>query len=519
MISTINIIQKYILSSDAEKEVERFLKVLLPGSPYEGKVKAVGGYVRDQYLSILKNDPTIEAKDLDIVVDMKDGAEKVTKFIYDKVKSPPSSISEPRQMGKGYPIWQITFKENINYKGITYKTKGAVIEFADTMKESYPDEKSRQRKTEPAGIKEDIERRDFTVNMLLKDLSTGEIEDLTGTSKDDISKGILKGHPHVSLDKMFKNDPLRMLRLIRFKAKYGWKIPPSVIKAVKRNAKRINIVSSERITEELKKIMELGKLKDAIKFMSITELLKYIMPEVEALKGVPQSPTYHQEGDAWKHTLMVLDKAPAGIENQIAALLHDIGKSKSTETIGDKIISYGHAETGAEIAEAIMKRLKFDNNTINKVKKMVQNHMRPHQLGKDLSVKAIRKFIRDVGEDMVNSILDLAEADELGKLPPTNQIPELKKKIDEIKEETKKAPITKKPILDGKEIMKILDKKQGPEIGNAKKFLLELEDSYAEKKDKLTKEEAIKELLKKFKSASSITNQLRLIANILTTTK
>lgn len=504
-----------IIASKAEKEVERFLKALLPGTPYAGKAKAVGGYVRDEYLSLIKNDPSIESKDLDIVVDMKNGAEKITHFIYDQLKSEKSPVSNPHQMGKDYPIWQITFKDDVEYKGEIYKTKGAVIEFADAMKESYPDPESRQRKTEPATIKEDIERRDFAVNMLIKDLTTGEIEDLTGTSKADISKGILKGHPDIPLDKMFKNDPLRMIRLIRFQTKYGWKIPLSVLKAVKRNAKRIEIVSAERIMEELKKIMKLGKMKDAVRLMSTTGLLKHILPEIEGLKGVKQSPKHHQEGDVYKHTLMVLKEAPAGIESQMAALLHDIGKPETTQILEDAVTSYGHQDVGAEIAETIMKRLKFDNATTDKVKKMVRYHMRPHQLGKNPSTKALRKFVREVGDETVDSILDLAEADELGKIPSTKDVPELRKKIDKIREESKEAPISKEPVLNGKEIMDTLGIKTGPEVGKAKKFLLELGDEYAEKKKELTKEQAKKELIKEFGKKASVASHIRKLAEII----
>jgi poly(A) polymerase len=491
-----------IFASKAEKEVERFLKVFLPGTPFEGKAKAIGGYVRDEYLSLIKNDPSIEAKDLDIVVDMKDGSEKLTKFIHEKLKG--DSVSTPRQMGENYPIWQITFKDNIIYDGKTYETKGAVIEFADTMKESYPDPESRQRKTEPGTLKEDIERRDFTTNMLLKDLTTGEIEDLTGTSKADIAKGVLKGHPEVSLDKMFNNDPLRMLRLIRFQAKYGWKIPLSVMKAVKRNAKRIEIISSERIRGELEKIAEYGKLRSAIKIMSMTGLLKHVLPEVEELKGVQQNPEHHAEGDVYKHTLNVLKEAPPGVENQLAALLHDVGKSKTTEIIQDKIRSLGHEDVGAEIAEAIMKRLTFDNETTQKVKKMVRNHMRPHFLGEKAGVKALRKFIRDVGDEMVDSILNLARADELGSLPSTDAIPDLKKRIEEVKQ---KAEIKKEPILDGKEIMKLLNLQTGPEIGKVKEFLKDLEDQYVEDGKTLTKNKAQEEVLKEFKKSASFSRQ------------
>lgn len=486
-----------IIASKAETEVERFLKTILPNSPFKGLTKAVGGYVRDQYLSLLKNDPSIEAKDLDIVVDMQNGAQKITHYIYDLTKklSEPAPVSEPRQMGKGYPIWQITFKDDIIYKDETYHTKGAVIEFADTMKEDYPDSTSRQRVTMPATIKEDIARRDFTTNMLIKDLTTGEVEDLTGRSKEDIQKGILRGHPDVPLDKMFNDDPLRMLRLVRFQAKYDWDVPLEVLRAVKRNADRISIVSAERIMGELEKIMKLGKLRQAVKLMSATKLLKYIMPEIEALKGVKQNPKWHQEGDVYKHTLMVLKEAPPGVENQMAALLHDVGKPATSMLIEDEIKSHGHEEVGAEIAEAILRRLKFDGTTIEHIKKMVRNHMRPHHLGEGGSTKAIRKFVREVGDDLVESILDLARADELGRIPSSENIPDLKKKIDEIK---KQIQIKKEPVLNGKEIMELLGIPTGSEVGRAKKLLLEIEDEFAEKNKILTKDEARQELLKKF---------------------
>jgi len=488
-----------IVASSSEKEVERFLKKFLPGTPWEGKIKAVGGYVRDEFLSILKNDPSIEAKDLDlVVVETKDGADKATHFIYDHFKDEdPHPISEPRQMGKGYPIWQITFKEDITYKGEKYATKGAVIEFADTMKEEYPDPESRQRVTSPGTLKDDIERRDFTVNQLLKDMTTGEIEDLTGQSKDDIKNGVLRGHPDIPLDKTFEEDPLRMIRLIRFQAKYDWDIPMSVLRAVKRKADRITIISSERIMGELTKIMKLGKLKQAIKLMSATGLLKHVLPEIEALKGIKQNTKWHEEGDAYKHTLMVLKNAPAGVENQIAALLHDVGKASTTKMLEDEIHSYGHEDVGAEIAEAIMNRLKFDGDTTARVKKMVQNHMRPHHLGRGAGTKALRKFIRDVGDELVDSILNLARADELGKIPATNDIPDLIEKIKKIREQSKET-ITEKTILNGKEIMDLLGIPTGTEVGKAKKILTEIEDDYAEKGEELTKEKAREELLKEF---------------------
>jgi putative nucleotidyltransferase with HDIG domain len=271
----------------------------------------------------------------------------------------------------------------------------------------------------------------------------------------------------------------------------------SVLRAVKRKADRINIVSSERIMGELKKIMELGKLKQAVKLMSATGLLKHVLPEIEALKGVKQSPKHHSEGSAYKHTLKVLENAPPGVENQMAALLHDVGKATTTKMIEDEIHAYGHEEVGADIAEAVMKRLKFDNEATERVKKMVRNHMRSHHLAEGSGPKALRKFIRDVGDELVDSILNLARADELGKIPATNNIPDLIERIKKVRE-TSKEKITEKAILDGKEIMELLNIPTGSEVGRAKKILLELEDDYAEKGEKLTKEKARQELLEKF---------------------
>jgi tRNA nucleotidyltransferase/poly(A) polymerase len=500
MIYPRKIVSKYLYKSAgiSEKEVERFMKDFLPGTPFSNKTHAVGGFPRDEYLSLIKNDPSIEAKDLDIVVDMPDGAEKLTKYIYEQLVNeyiePP--ISTPRQMGKDYPIWQITFKGDVTWNGKEYKTHGAVVEFADPMKETYPDPNSRQRKVEPATLEEDLKRRDLSINQLMKNLTTGEFEDLTGRSKHDIEQGILRGHPDINLDEIFSADPLRMIRILRFQAKYDWQIPMSVIKSIRKNADRIMIVSPERIMTELIKVMEMGKLWKAIKLMSITGLLHYILPEVEALKNTKQNAKYHGEGNSFKHTLLVLQNAPPGIEPQISALLHDVGKAESTQIIENEIHHIGHEETGAFIAETILRRLKFPNETVSKVTKMVRNHMRPHSLSEG-GTKALRKFIREIGDDIIDDILALARADELGKLPPANNIPDLINRIKEIQKSPTK--IQKEPILTGNEIMTLLGIGQGPEVGRAKKLLLEIEDEYAEKGKILSKEEASKNLLFRFK--------------------
>jgi tRNA nucleotidyltransferase (CCA-adding enzyme) len=243
--------------------------------------------------------------------------------------------------------------------------------------------------------------------------------------------------------------------------------------------------------------MKLGKTASAIRLMKATNLLGYILPEIHGLVGVKHDKRSHQEGDVYKHTLLVLSNAPPTIEGQLAALLHDVGKPDTQEFIGNKIQFLGHEDVGAEMAEAILRRLKFDNKTIQKVKTMVKNHMRPHSLEK-ASPKALRKFVRDVGEEMVDNVLDLAEADSLGNLPPRNYIPELRKRI----EETKKIPVARKPVLSGHEIMELLNEKPGPIIGQVGNYLLDLQDELAEEGEELTREKAKEMVRKRFASLS-----------------
>jgi putative nucleotidyltransferase with HDIG domain len=286
-----------------------------------------------------------------------------------------------------------------------------------------------------------------------------------------------------------------MIRLLRFQAKYGWKIPLSVLKTVKRNAERIEIVSSERIMGELEKVMAVGKLYQAIKLMKITGLLKYVLPEIEALKGVTQGKDHHSEGDVFKHTLLVLKNAPKTVEGQLAALLHDVGKARTQEVLEDTVHFYTHEDVSAEMAEAILYRLKFDKKTIERVVKLVREHMRPHTL-EGASPKAFRKLIRDMGEELTDVLLDLAEADSLGSYPIENIVPNLREEIERIR----KAPVKmeKKPILGGQEIMDTLHIKPGPKVGEVSKFLIELADDYAEQGKKLSKEEAKEIIIKNY---------------------
>lgn len=471
------------LNVQPEEEVERLLLDIVKDSPFKGLVYSVGGYVRDKILGK-------KSKDLDIVIEKNGGAKELSSYLHDLF---PEQTTRPLQLSSRYPIYHLVFKDNINYNDNIYYTKDGQIDLADTQKESFPDQTTRQREVQYGTLKEDIERRDFTTNMMLHDLTSGEIVDLPGTGKQDIEKGILRAHPAVSADKMFSDDPLRMMRLIRFCCKYDWQVPMNMIKAVKRNAEQLKKVSFERIQDELKKIMQMGKLYRALELMRVMGLLEIILPEIKNLRGVEQSEDHHAEGDVYKHTLEVLKNAKPTVEDQLAALFHDIGKPETQSLVGDSIHFYGHDEVGSKIAEAILRRLKFDNKTIEQVCSAIKNHMRPISL-ESASPKALRKFVKDVGEQTYQFVLDLAEADSLGCLPSKNYIPELREKI----EKSLSVPIIKNPILNGQEIMDLLNIGPGPKIKEVKEYLLNLEEEYKEQGKDLNKDEAKTEIIKKF---------------------
>lgn len=490
-----------------ELEVELFLRAFLPKDIFCNIIFAVGGYCRDQKLNIIP-------KDLDIVVEKPNGAHDFTHHLYDLFSD---FITKPHQLGAEYPIWQIIFKNNIIFENIEYKTNGAVVEFADTMKEIFLDEFSRQRKTYFGTLKEDALRRDFSVNSLYKNLTTGEFFDITERSLLDISNGVLRENPNVDLDLVLSNDPLRQLRLVSLHCKYEWRIPKSVLRSVQKNAHRLKVVSAERIMGELEKVMKLGKLHKAVRLMKLTGLLEYIFPEILALESIKQHPKYHSEGckfphnndienygNAFEHTMLVLKNAKAGVIPQMAALLHDIGKKATQEIKADNITFYGHEDVGAEMTEEILYRLKFDAKTIKEIKSLVKLHMRPLSL-RSAGEKALRKFLREHGE-YLELVLDLGEADCKGSIPENgviyNYLPELRNRFNEIM--TSPFQTTGKPVLNGEEIIALLEIKPSPIIGKVIAFLKDKEEELAVQKKALTKEEASLLVISNFKQKTAI---------------
>lgn len=242
---------------------------------------------------------------------------------------------------------------------------------------------------------EDVARRDFTINGLLMRHDTGEVLDYVygqADLRDHLIRAI--GDPQ----RRFAEDKLRMLRAIRFAARFDFQIEENTFAAIKNQAKEIHAVSAERIREELTKLLTEGTARRGFELLDKSGLLKQILPEISAMKGVEQPPQYHPEGDVWTHTLIMLDGLPAGSAPTLAwgVLLHDVGKPptfRSAQTTGDRIRFDGHVEVGVPMAEAICKRLRFSGDDSEQIKALVANHMKFKDVGQ-MRQSTLKRFVR-----------------------------------------------------------------------------------------------------------------------------
>jgi putative nucleotidyltransferase with HDIG domain len=231
----------------------------------------------------------------------------------------------------------------------------------------------------PGGVRfetdprQDVLRRDFTINALLQDPATGEVLDFTG-GRADLEAGIVRaiGDP----ERRFREDHLRLLRAVRFAARLGSKIEPVTFDAIRRLAPLIQIVSTERVRDEIARILTEGSARRGFELLHETGLLHEVLPEIERMQGVEQPPEYHPEGDVWTHTLIMLDRMrEPSIELALGVLLHDVGKP-ATFRVAERIRFDGHVEKGVEIAHRLLVRLRFPNQVIDAVEALIANHMK-----------------------------------------------------------------------------------------------------------------------------------------------
>lgn len=410
------------------------------GGRWENRLFLVGGAVRDELLGLSVSG------DFDIV--LEGDAEELARFLYEQGVSSIAPAIYPRF---GTAMVRV---ESVN------------VELASARKESYVEE-SRKPDVQPATLLEDAKRRDFTINTLLRNLHTDELLDLLHTGLPDLEARMLR--TPLDAGDTFSDDPLRMIRAIRFKVRFDLTPAPGLMEAIRENTERLRIVSFERIRDEIVKILEGPNPQVALADLMDTALLDVFAPEFREGIGVEQG-SYHSK-DVWGHTLDVVEKAQGkSLLVLLAALLHDIGKprTKSTEE-GGRIRFFGHEEIGADTAREILRRLKFSNDTVEDVALIVKNHMR---LGSAVpfTPAAARRLRRDLG-DLVEPLIEVCEADAtaLARIPKGIDFSDVRAKLAQVERAVENR--TFDSPLSGEEIMAITGAEQGPDVGRFKQLL------------------------------------------------
>jgi len=240
--------------------------------------------------------------------------------------------------------------------------------------------------------REDVQRRDFTINGLLLDPAENKVLDFVGGQEDLKSKTIRAiGDPAVR----FAEDKLRMLRAVRFAARFRYTIDPATFSSIQQFAQQIHQVSRERVREELTRMLTEGHARRAFELLDQTGLLPQVLPEIAGMKGVEQPPEFHPEGDVFVHTLLMLEKLPRPCPAALAwgALLHDVGKPPTFRRAPDRIRFDEHARVGTKMAEAICRRLRFSGDETKQIVALVENHMRFGDAER-MNPSTFKKFIR-----------------------------------------------------------------------------------------------------------------------------
>ena len=242
---------------------------------------------------------------------------------------------------------------------------------------------------------EDVQRRDFTINGLLMRHDSGEILDFV-EGQADLKAGVIRaiGEP----DRRFAEDKLRMMRAVRFAARFEFDIEHKTLAAIRRHAGAVTDVSAERVRDELTKLLTEGAARTGFELLEKSWLLSIVLPEIAAMKGVPQPPQYHPEGDVWIHTLLMIEGLEAGTSPTLAwgVLLHDVGKPptyKPASQTGDRIRFDHHVDVGVRMAEAICRRYKFSNEETEQIVTLVANHMR-FGVVEQMKKSTLKRFVR-----------------------------------------------------------------------------------------------------------------------------
>ena len=430
----------------------------------------VGGCVRDLLMDR-------EPKDWDITTNAK--PEEIMKIFPESFCENKFFTVGVKTDDKKYPVVEVT----------TFR-----------IEQKYSDKRHPDEVKFAKNLEEDLSRRDFAINALAiavkspnvqKSKREYEIIDLYNGKKDLKNKIIRAvGNP----DERFDEDALRMMRAVRFSSELGFKIEKETLDAIKKNKNNLKYIALERIKDELQKIILSDKPSEGIDALHETGLLEHIIPELERGYGVKQN--RHHIYTIYKHNLLSLKFCPSKkLEVRISALLHDIAKPQTKRGEGPYATFYNHDHVGARVAEKILKRLRFSNEIIEKVKLLIDNHMfyyNPDEVGES----SVRRLVKKVGIENIKDLIDLRISDRLGSGVPKAKpykLRHLEYIIDKVSQDAISVKMLK---INGNDLMKNLSIKPGPKIGAILDVLLAEVIEDPEKNEKKYLENRTKELNK-----------------------
>lgn len=358
------LLKKLLLEVSKESVAEDFLSKLVHGSEWEDHVFIAGGYVRDQLLGA-------DAKDIDLVVRLPDGGIKFAEWATHKMGNHSSSnpVIFPR-----FGTAKFTLK-GVTHKGVDLSDVD--VEAVMTRSEKYT---TGSRKPDVAfgDLKTDVERRDATVNSLLKKLSTGEILDLTGKGQEDLKNGVLR--TPLDPDETFKDDPLRILRMVRMSAKYNWKLPMFMLRSIRKNVASLKNISRERIHDEVNKMLLTNNAGKAMRLLKALKLAPFVFPSLDRIDDTD---------------LAAIDTRPKDLPIRLATLfvlLPEAGK----------------------VAETELRNTKYDTSTIQMVKMILDNY---RTLSDDpVGPIKIRELVASLGENKTMQVARFLAGDDDGPM-------------------------------------------------------------------------------------------------------
>ncbi|MBU4274333.1 HD domain-containing protein [Patescibacteria group bacterium] len=443
-----------VIPKEVKSVVEKLKK-----SGFEAYI--VGGCVRDFLISV-------EPKDWDITTNAKPG--EIQKIF-------PKSFYENKFL-------TVTVKTN------SKKEKLQEIEITTYRLETkYTDKRHPDEISFAKTLQDDLARRDFTINAIALEpqKTKNKIIDLY-SGQEDLKNRIIRtvGNP----EERFSEDALRMMRAVRFATTLGFKIEEKTANAIKKNAAQLEAISKERIRDEFLKIVMSERADEGIELLRELGLLKFIVPELE--EGYKISQNKHHIYDCWQHSVFSLKYAAQKRFNQnvkLAALFHDIGKPRVKRGEGLDATFYNHEIVGAKITKEILERLKFSKKDIEKIVKLVRYHLFYYNAG-EVKDSSVRRLVRNVGPESMEELLQVRMADRIGSGVPKAEpykLRHLKYVVDKVSQDPISAQMLK---TNGNEIMKLLDIKPGPKIGQILDILLGevLTDPKKNKKELLKKE-------------------------------